>query len=107
MYQGLSNVRIYVSNIFYTFIVIIYFLGNKNKVPLSKYVHLRKISFMNSSLASKNRSGYKESNEECTSSNTTNFSETTNCGKLEFSDILMELNNLTQTFLDLTCDTKT
>lgn len=83
-----------------------YFSGDKKTVPLSKYIHLRKISFMNPSLASNNSNGGK-GNEEDIPANTTTSSELINYGKLEFSDIIMELNNLTQTFFNLTCEHKT
>lgn len=72
----------------------------KKQMPLSKYVLLRK---MNSRPAN-NHSTIIPSTSSKTDSNTTNSIDETNYGILEFSDIITELNNLTESFVNLTSD---
>lgn len=93
-------------------------------MPLSKYVHIRRLSFLSSTTA--DRSARNSSPKPCCSSTPESSnvlpadsikdpsdspskplaSNSTNNAsiyvELEFSDIILELNNLTETFFNIT-----
>lgn len=75
---------------------------HKKEIPLSKYVHLRKISFLNSSTASNVSNTDVIARSSC--GDTSNSSSANNYSGIEFADIIAELNNITSTFFELTKD---